>query len=64
MSEEARRTDERVRLRAYHLWEMDGRPHGRNDQYWQTALAQIRDEDHAAQDARQAEAGTVAAASA
>ena len=60
MSEEARKTDERVRVRAYRLWELDGRPHGRNDQYWQAALAQIRDEEHAAADVLQAEAGAVA----
>jgi len=40
-----RKTDERVRQRAYYLWEKDGRPHGRNDHYWALALQQIRDED-------------------
>ena len=44
MSEEVRITDERVRLRAYHLWEKDGRPHGRNDEYWRLALKQIQEE--------------------
>ncbi len=44
MSEEVRITDERVRLRAYHLWERDGRPHGRNDEYWRLALKQIQKE--------------------
>ena len=39
MSEQAKKTDERVRLRAYHLWERDGRPHGRNEEYWERALA-------------------------
>ena len=42
MAEEVRKTDERVRERAYHLWECDGRPHGRNDEYWQLALQQIQ----------------------
>jgi membrane protein involved in colicin uptake len=29
--------EERLRLQAYHLWEADGRPHGRSDEYWQRA---------------------------
>ncbi len=45
MNEEPRKTDERVRIRAYHLWERDGRPHGRNDEYWAKALEEIRAED-------------------
>ncbi|WP_419730297.1 DUF2934 domain-containing protein [Lichenicola sp.] len=62
MSEEARKNDERVRLRAYRLWDLEGRPHGHNDQYWQTALAQIRNEEHAAEDVLQVSARTVPAA--
>src|SRR5271166_537067 len=27
----------RVRERAYHLWEADGKPHGRDVEYWQRA---------------------------
>ncbi len=45
MSGQIGRNDERVRLRAYHLWEQDGRPHGRNDEYWQIALRQIQEEE-------------------
>ena len=45
MSEEAKLNDERVRLRAYELWEKDGRPHGRNDAYWEEALRQIKEQD-------------------
>ncbi len=45
MSWQIGRNDERVRLRAYHLWEQDGRPHGRNDEYWQFALRQIQEEE-------------------
>ena len=45
MSDEVRKTDERVRLRAYRLWEKDGRPHGRNDEYWRLALEQIQEEN-------------------
>jgi hypothetical protein len=44
------RRDERVRIRAYHLWERDGRPHGRNDHYWDMALQQIRAEADAGRD--------------
>ena len=51
MSGQIGKNDERVRLRAYHLWEQDGRPHGRNDQYWQIALRQVQAEER--QDAGQ-----------
>ena len=29
--------EHRVRERAYHLWEADGKPHGRDVEYWQRA---------------------------
>ncbi len=29
--------DDRIRERAYHLWEQDGRPHGRDLEYWERA---------------------------
>jgi len=29
--------EEAIRLTAYFLWEQDGRPEGREDQYWQRA---------------------------
>jgi hypothetical protein len=45
MNDEAKKTDERVRIRAYHLWERDGRPHGRNEEYWNQALAEIQAEE-------------------
>ena len=45
MSDEVKKTDERVRIRAYHLWERDGRPHGRNDDYWMKALAEVQAEE-------------------
>ena len=45
MNEEVKRTDERVRIRAYELWEKDGRPHGRNENYWAEALRQIQQLD-------------------
>lgn len=52
MSDSAKKTDERVRIRAYHLWEQDGRPHGRNDEYWTKALAEVQAEER-----REAESG-------
>ena len=30
-------TRELIERRAYHLWEADGRPHGRPDEYWERA---------------------------
>lgn len=29
--------DQRIRERAYHLWEADGRPVGRHEDYWERA---------------------------
>ncbi len=29
--------EQRVRERAYHLWEADGRPHGRDTEFWERA---------------------------
>jgi hypothetical protein len=34
----------RVRERAYLLWEDDGRPEGREQEYWERAEAMIRTE--------------------
>ena len=28
---------QRIRERAYHLWEADGGPHGRHEEYWERA---------------------------
>jgi len=33
--------EERIRQRAYQLWEADGSPEGRADDYWHKAAAQI-----------------------
>ncbi|AHJ65090.1 DUF2934 domain-containing protein [Granulibacter bethesdensis] len=38
------RQDERVRVRAYLLWEKAGRPHGRNEEFWEEALIEILQE--------------------
>lgn len=37
----------RIRTRAYHLWEADGRPHGRDAEYWARAEELVGMEDHA-----------------
>lgn len=29
--------EQRIRERAYHLWEQEGRPHGRDVEYWERA---------------------------
>ncbi|HET6234588.1 MAG TPA: DUF2934 domain-containing protein [Acetobacteraceae bacterium] len=39
---------DRIRQRAYLLWEADGRPHGRDQEYWQRAEALISLEHPAA----------------
>jgi hypothetical protein len=33
--------EQSVRKAAYHLWEDDGRPHGREKEYWFKALEQL-----------------------
>ena len=33
--------DQKIRERAYHLWEQDGRPHGGDLEYWERARALI-----------------------
>ncbi len=35
--EEDHERDHRIRERAYHLWEAEGRPHGREADYWERA---------------------------
>jgi len=39
--------EQRVRERAYHLWEADGMPHGRDIEYWERARELIGMEDSA-----------------
>jgi hypothetical protein len=38
--------EERIRERAYHLWEAGGRPHGRDQEFWARAHELIASEDH------------------
>jgi hypothetical protein len=33
--------DERIRDRAYAIWEREGRPHGRHESHWHRALAEL-----------------------
>ena len=39
--------EHRVRERAYHLWEADGKPHGRDVEYWERARELIGMEESA-----------------
>lgn len=40
--------EQRIRERAYHMWEMEGRADGRADEYWERAEEMIEAETHAA----------------
>jgi hypothetical protein len=35
-------SEESIRVRAYLLWEVDGRQHGRDDHYWREAVKQLQ----------------------
>ena len=37
--------EDRIRRRAYHLWEEAGRPEGRSEEFWHAARAEIADEE-------------------
>jgi len=37
--------EQRIRERAHSLWEMDGCPHGRDQEYWHRAERMIGEED-------------------
>jgi hypothetical protein len=39
--------DQLIRDRAYHIWERDGRPHGREAAHWQQAVSEIEAEERA-----------------
>jgi hypothetical protein len=45
MSEAEKTIEDRVRERAYALWEREGRPEGRSDEYWQMARSEVEAED-------------------
>ena len=42
--------EQRVRVRAYHLWEEAGRPHGQTAEFWERARSEIESELIAEQD--------------
>jgi hypothetical protein len=37
--------EEKTRVRAYELWEKDGSPAGRAEEYWEQARAQIDEQE-------------------
>jgi hypothetical protein len=41
-------SEDDIRLRAYALWEADGRPDGSNDMHWLQALRELTEEADAA----------------
>ena len=43
--ENIRDSEHRIRERAYRLWEADGCPEGRAQEYWERAQASINNED-------------------
>ena len=42
--------EQRVRVRAYHLWEEAGRPHGQTGEFWARARSEVESEMLAEQD--------------
>ena len=47
-NEEPAHLEQRIRERAYQMWEREGRPEGRADQYWLRAEEIIQDEAQSA----------------
>lgn len=45
--ENVKNREARIRERAYHLWEADGRPHGREREFWERAEELIGMEENA-----------------
>ena len=45
MTKPEKTIEDRVRERAYTLWERDGRREGRSDEYWQQARAEVEAEE-------------------
>jgi hypothetical protein len=39
--------DQQIRERAYHIWEREGRPHGRQAAHWAQALSELEAEGRA-----------------
>jgi hypothetical protein len=38
---ESQSLETQIRVRAYHLWEADGRPDGRAEEFWRLAQAEV-----------------------
>jgi Protein of unknown function (DUF2934) len=47
-SQAAFQVEQRIRERAYRLWELEGRPEGKQDEYWKRAQELIQDETKSA----------------
>ncbi|MCQ8277950.1 DUF2934 domain-containing protein [Acetobacteraceae bacterium KSS8] len=45
--EHDRAREDKIRHRAYHLWETDGKPHGRDAEYWERASELVALEESA-----------------
>ena len=41
----AKPTDKEISARAYRLWEQNGRPEGREDEFWRLAEQELLNED-------------------
>lgn len=48
MSEADEDLEHRIRLRAYLMWEVEGRPEGRADEYWHRARERVEAEAQSA----------------
>jgi hypothetical protein len=46
--------EEKIRTLAYELWQKDGSPDGRADEYWEAARAQVENEGDAASEDKHA----------
>jgi hypothetical protein len=51
--------ENRVRARAYTIWQEAGKPDGQHERHWQQALAELYPDEEAAQFARGKPAGDV-----
>jgi hypothetical protein len=38
-------TEKEIKNRAYEIWERNGRPEGKEDEFWQLAEQELRNED-------------------
>jgi hypothetical protein len=57
MHEEPGHREERIRKRAYEMWEAEGCPDGKADQYWVRAEELIEDENQSAYPPSQSRGG-------